>query len=86
MTINHPVGGSQVLAAVSGTNMIVPSGSSLVIYMQNPGNVSVNDIGTTIGVTVFTANAQYYKESNVEAAQLLEKEPNALPFFLFFFR
>jgi hypothetical protein len=68
MTINHPVGGSQILAAVSGTNMIVPSGSSLVVYMKNPGSVSVNDIGTTIGVTVFTANAQYYKESNVEAA------------------
>jgi hypothetical protein len=68
ITIDNPVGGTQTLAAVSGTNMIVPSGSSLVVYMQNPGSVSVNDIGTTIGVTVFTANAQYYKESNVEAA------------------
>jgi len=29
---------------------------------------SVSDIGVTVGINVFTANAQYYKEANVEAS------------------
>jgi len=62
----NPVG-TELLAAVAGTNLILASGESMIVYVTNPGQVSVNDIGVTIGVTVFTANAQYYKESNVEA-------------------
>jgi hypothetical protein len=61
------VGSADLVVGTANTNFIVPSGSSLVVYILNPGHVSVSDIGTTIGVTVFTANAQYYKESNVEA-------------------
>lgn len=49
-------------------DLILQSGDSMIVYMLNPDHVSVNDIGVTIGVTVFTANAQYYKESNVEAS------------------
>ncbi len=48
--------------------MILKSGWSMIVYMTNPDSLSVNDIGVTLGVTIFTANAQYYKESNVEAA------------------
>jgi hypothetical protein len=49
-------------------HMTLKSGDSVIIYLANPDHVSVNDIGVTIGVTIFTANAQYYKEANVEAA------------------
>jgi hypothetical protein len=63
----NPVG-TETLTAVAGTNLVLASGESMIVYITNPGQVSVNDIGVTIGVTVFTANAQYYKESNVEAA------------------
>jgi hypothetical protein len=49
-------------------HMILKSGDSVIIYITNPDHVSVNDIGVTIGVTIFTANAQYYKEANVEAS------------------
>ncbi|MEM2105700.1 MAG: hypothetical protein QXV21_04435 [Candidatus Bathyarchaeia archaeon] len=52
----------------ASSDLILQSGWSMVIYIVNPDHVSVSDIGVTIGVTVFTANAQYYKESNVEAA------------------
>jgi hypothetical protein len=51
-----------------GNDMILKSGWSMIVYMTNPDSLSVNDIGVTLGVTIFTANAQYYKESNVEAA------------------
>jgi len=61
-------GTGDALGAVTGTNLILASGGSMIVYITNPGHVSVSDIGTTIGITIFTANAQYYKESNVEAA------------------
>jgi hypothetical protein len=36
---------------------------------MNPGSISLNDVGLSVGITAFTANAQYHKETNVEAAQ-----------------
>jgi len=49
-------------------DLILKSGWTMVVYVANPDHVSVSDIGVTIGFTVFTANAQYYKECNVGAA------------------
>ena len=63
--VGETVGAGTLAAATS--NLILASGDSIVIYIADPGQVSVNDIGVTLGVTIFTANAQYYKESNVEA-------------------
>jgi len=52
----------------TGNDLILQSGYSMIVYILNPDHISVNDIGVTVGITVFTANAQYYKESNVEAS------------------
>jgi len=52
----------------TGTDLILKSGWSMICYITNPDSLSVNDIGVTMGITIFTANAQYYKESNVEAS------------------
>jgi hypothetical protein len=52
----------------ASTDVILPSGYTLIVYIKNPDHISVSDIGVTVGVTVFTANAQYYKEANVEAS------------------
>jgi hypothetical protein len=40
----------------------------MIVYVTNPDSVSVKDVGVPVGVTVFTANAQYYKECNVGAS------------------
>jgi hypothetical protein len=48
--------------------LILRSGWSMIVYVTNPDDVSVSDIGVTIGITVFTANAQYYVETNVCAS------------------
>jgi len=45
------------------------SGWTIVIYTMNPGSIALNDVGLTVGITIFTSNAQYHKETNVEAAQ-----------------
>jgi len=44
------------------------SGQYLTIYIESPGTISVEDIGTTCSMTVFTASAQYKIEVNVESA------------------
>ncbi len=50
-------------------DLTLKSGWTIVIYVMNPDSIALNDVGLTVGITVFTSNAQYYKETNVEAAQ-----------------
>ncbi len=54
--------------ARASDDLILKSGLSMIVYITDPDSISVNDIGTTVGFTVFTANAQYYKECNVGAS------------------
>lgn len=49
-------------------DLILKSGWSMIVYITNPDSISVSDIGVTVGFTLFTANAQYYKECNVGAS------------------
>ncbi len=49
-------------------DLILKSGWSMIVYITNPDTISVTDIGITVGFTVFTANAQYYKECNIGAS------------------
>jgi hypothetical protein len=44
------------------------SGQCLIVYIQSPGTISVEDVGTTCSITVFTANAQYETTVNVQSA------------------
>jgi hypothetical protein len=50
-------------------DITLKSGYSMVIYVDQPDSIALNDVGITVGITVFTSNAQYYKETNVQAAQ-----------------
>jgi flagellin-like protein len=43
------------------------SGGELLVYIVSPDNVQMDDIGTTISISIFTANAQYITECNVES-------------------
>jgi len=49
-------------------DLSLKSGQYLTIYIESPGTISVEDIGTTCSMTVFTASAQYKIEVNVESA------------------
>jgi hypothetical protein len=49
-------------------DLSLKSGECLEVYIQNPGSISVEDIGVTCSMTVFTASAQYKVEVNVESA------------------
>ena len=58
--------GSGIFTKSSG-DLALKSGYTMVIYIMNPDSITVKDVGITVGVTLFTANAQYYKECNIEA-------------------
>ncbi|MEM3616950.1 MAG: hypothetical protein QXJ31_03445 [Candidatus Bathyarchaeia archaeon] len=62
------IGGVSFDLKAASTDLTLPSGRTMIVYIRNPDHISVNDIGVTIGVTVFTSNAEYYKETNVEAS------------------
>jgi hypothetical protein len=61
----EPVTG-YVLAAAAN-DLTLPSGQTMVIYIQSPDSITINDIGLTVALTVFTSQAMYYKETNVQA-------------------
>jgi flagellin-like protein len=43
------------------------SGGELLVYVANPDNIQMDDLGTTVAISVFTNNAQYITEVNVES-------------------
>jgi hypothetical protein len=63
-----PVGTGLVFKnAVS--DLTLPSGKTMIIYIKNPDSISVNDVGLTVSITVFTSQAMYHKETNVQGSQ-----------------
>jgi hypothetical protein len=69
--VNSPMNGTFATSA-AGSPLVLRSGSTMVIYIVShtnwpPGSVTVNDVGLTIAISVFTAQATYYKETNVNA-------------------
>jgi hypothetical protein len=55
--------------AAGTTSITLTSGSTIAVYMTgSPGSITVNDVGLTIAISIFTAQATYYKETNVNAA------------------
>jgi uncharacterized protein YneR len=53
--------------SVASNDITVQSGYSIIVYIDSPDSISVNDIGLTVGMTVHTSQAMYYKECNVQA-------------------
>ncbi len=67
MTSGIVTGFADTLVAASGS-LVLPSGSTMVIYITSPDSVTINDIGLSVAFTVFSSQAMYYKETNVQAA------------------
>lgn len=58
----------KMTAGATATDLTLQSGKSMVLYITTPDSITVNDIGLTVAITVFTGQAMYYKECNVQAA------------------
>jgi hypothetical protein len=50
------------------TNLILPSGNTIVIYGNSPDSIGLNDIGLTVSIGIHSAQAVYYSETNIQAA------------------
>ena len=61
------IGGTDYDFAVASTDITLKSGYTAIIYIDDPDSISMNDIGLTVSLTLFTSQAMHYKESNVEA-------------------
>jgi hypothetical protein len=55
------------VAVAAGESIVLPSGETVGVMMTNPDSIGINDIGLTAAFTVFTSQAMYYKETNVQA-------------------
>jgi len=53
----------------ASTGLILPSGGTLVVYIRDPDSISTDDIGTPVSVTVYTVQAEYIEETNVQAGR-----------------
>lgn len=58
---------SDIRLAVATNSITLHSGESMVVYIAQPDSITLNDIGLTAAVTVFTSQAMYYQEANVQA-------------------
>lgn len=62
------VGGSPHVFSQAANDITLQSGKTVIIYMTSPDSISVNDVGLTVSVNIFTSQAMYYKETNVQGA------------------
>jgi hypothetical protein len=67
-TFNITVQGLERVFQRATDDLTLEVGWTVVVYIMHPDSITLSDVGITVGITVFTANAQYYKETNVEAA------------------
>ncbi len=54
-------------AHLATTDLILSSGSTMVIYINNPDSIGLNDIGLTVSIALHSAQAVYYSEVNIQA-------------------
>jgi len=54
------------------SDMPLKSSGAMLFFIENPTNIALSDVGTTISITVFTSNAQWIVETNVEAAVITD--------------
>ena len=64
---NVTIGSGEYTFVAATDDLILRSGYTMLIYIENPDSISINDIGLTVSIEIFTAQAIYYRESNVQA-------------------
>jgi len=62
------IGAGSYIFVAATTDLTLESGKTMLLYIDNPDSITVNDIGLTVAQTVFTSQAMYYKETNVESS------------------
>jgi hypothetical protein len=63
---NFTVGSVTLPMAQASDSLTLRSGYSMVLYINSPDSITINDVGLTVSITLNTAQAMYYVESNVQ--------------------
>jgi hypothetical protein len=50
------------------SDITLPSGYTIVVFIENPDNIRVSDVGNSISLTVFTEHSQYQVLCNAQSA------------------
>jgi hypothetical protein len=66
--ITYTIAAAQTGFAVATRDLVLPAGSTMGIVITAPDSITLNDIGISVAFTVFTSQAMYYKETNIQAA------------------
>jgi hypothetical protein len=61
------VAATQYNLTVATHPLVLKSGDTMLLYIVNPDSISVNDVGLTVGISIFSAQAAYTVETNVQA-------------------
>ena len=54
---------------LGANDLPLASGETMIVYIVSPQSITLSDIGLSIGISVFSENAQYYVEANVETSE-----------------
>ena len=70
--VTAPVAASDDLGLTATANatsnaLVLPSGATIVIYVNDPDSIGLNDIGLTVSIAIHTSQAVYYSETNIQA-------------------
>jgi hypothetical protein len=64
--VSNGEGSFEDLIAAS-SKLTLQSGESMIVYINNPACITINDVGMTAQIDVYTSQAMYHTETNVEA-------------------
>jgi hypothetical protein len=64
------IGGTAYTFNATTSDVILKSGYTALIYVDDPDSISINDVGLTVSIAIYTANAVHTREANVEAVTM----------------
>jgi hypothetical protein len=63
----YTVGTVDLTIKNAADSLILQSGYSMILFINSPDSITINDVGLTVSITLSTAQAMYYAETNVQA-------------------
>jgi hypothetical protein len=61
------IGTTALTFVKASDSLTLQSGYSMLLYINKPDSITINDVGLTVSITLNTAQAMYYVEANVQA-------------------
>jgi hypothetical protein len=66
-TGNITIGVTPYTFNATTSDIVLKAGYTALIYIDDPDSISINDVGLTVSIAIYTANAVHSRETNVEA-------------------